>query len=254
MKKILVTSVVSSSVLFGILLASNESYAASWTANTPEMLKIQDGQTSYTMVLGDTLWAISQRTNLTVQALAAINGINLTLGEQYLLPVGRTIYFDGNTVIVKEANGNVVSETIVTDKQKVNPDQNVGESVNPIVTTPPVITPEVPINPVEPVEPTNPTTPVKPVDPTEPTTPVEPTDPTNPVEPTEPTDPEVPEGPYVGAQIPGVENGLVGTYTDDMALMDAMDAYKLANDLHGSDWDYVILNNGYGFYAVWANQ
>lgn len=254
MKKILVTSLVSGSVLFGILLASNESYAASWTANTPEMLKIQDGQTSYTMVLGDTLWAISQRTNLTVQALADINGINLTLGEQYLLPVGRTIYFDGNTVIVKEANGNVVSETIVTDEQKVNPDQNVGESVNSIVTTPPVITPEVPINPVEPVEPTNPTTPVKPVDPTEPTTPVVPTDPTNPVEPTEPTDPEVPEGPYVGAQILGVENGIVGTYTDEVALMDAMDDYKLAHDLHGSEWDYLILNNGYGFYAVWANQ
>lgn len=244
MKKILVTSLVSGSVLFGILLASNESYAASWTANTPEMLKIQDGQTSYTMVLGDTLWAISQRTNLTVQALADINEINLTLGEQYLLPVGRTIYFDGNTVIVKEANGNVVSETIVTDEQKVNPDQNVGESVNPIVTTPPVITPEVPINPVEPVEPTNPTTPVEPTDPTNPVEPVDPT----------PTEPEVPDGPYVGAQLPGVPNGVVGTYTDDMALMDAMDAYKLANDLHGADWDYVILNNGYGFYAVWANQ
>ena len=215
------------------------------------MLKIQDGQTSYTMILGDTLWAISQRTNLTVQALADINGINLNLGEQYLLPVGRTIYFDGNTVIVKEINGNVISETVVSDEQKVNPNQDIGVTVDPSVTTP--IIPASPVVPDTSVKPAIPTEPTKPVEPTNPIDPVDPTEPINPVEPTDP-EPELPQPPYTGTQITGVENGIIGTYSDETALMDAMDAYKLANDLHGSDWDYVILNNGYGFYAVWVNQ
>ncbi|WP_202059921.1 LysM peptidoglycan-binding domain-containing protein [Enterococcus sp. BWR-S5] len=251
MKKFLFMSLFSGVLLTTGLTSTKTAYANPWTANTPDMLKIQDGQTSYTMILGDTLWAISQRTNLTVQALADINGINLNLGEQYLLPVGRTIYFDGNTVIVKEINGNVISETVVSDEQKINPNQDIGVTVDPSVTTP--TTPVSPVVPDTSVKPAIPTEPTKPVEPTNPIDPVDPTEPINPAEPTDP-EPELPQPPYTGTQIPGVENGIVGTYSDETALMDAMDDYKLTNDLHGSDWDYVILNNGYGFYAVWVTQ
>ncbi|MGG5340991.1 LysM peptidoglycan-binding domain-containing protein [Enterococcus sp. AZ192] len=253
MKKRLFLS-LTSVALFGVLVIGTgiETEATTnWSPNSPDMIQIKDGEKSYTLVLGDTLWAISQRTNLTVQTLAEVNSIDLSKGEQYFLPVGRVIYFEGDVVTVKDNQGNVINETTITDENKVNPNQGVGETVNPSVTepttgteTPPtsggeVVAPEVPTNPIAPVEPTDPAKPVDPVDP---------------VDPTDPEEPEVPEGPYVGAQIPGVANGIIGTYTDDTALMDAMDDYKLANDLHGSDWDYLILSNGYGWYAVWVNQ
>lgn len=250
MKKRLFLSLTSIVLFGGLALGTGIEAGATtnWSPNSPDMIQIKDGEKSYTLVLGDTLWAISQKTNLTVQTLAEVNSIDLSKGEQYFLPVGRVIYFEGDVVTIKDNQGNVINETTITDENKVNPNQSVGEIVNPSVTepttdaeTPPtggdeVVVPEMPTNPVVPVEPTDPATPVVPVD------------------PVDPTDPEVPEGPYVGAQIPGVANGIVGTYTDDTALMDAMDDYKLANNLHGSDWDYLILHNGYGWYAIWVSQ
>lgn len=215
--------------------------ASTWVANTPESIQIMEGQQSYTMILGDTLWAISQRTNLTVQTLANINNINLNLGEQYLLPVGRVISFDGNKVTVKAPTGEVVSETIVTEDQKVNPNQNVGEVVNPSIT-----------EPTTPAEGENGVTPEVPggngggaIDPGTPVNPVDPTDPTDPV------DPEVPEETiYRGEFIDGVNNGTIGTWTNKDDMMEYISENWAENTANGTWTDnYVASTNVYGWIA-----
>ncbi|HEM3629042.1 TPA: LysM peptidoglycan-binding domain-containing protein [Streptococcus suis] len=64
-------------------------------ANTPESIMITPGQTSYELKLGDTLWAISQKINASVEELAELNGINLLAGEEKRLSVGRKIVLPG---------------------------------------------------------------------------------------------------------------------------------------------------------------
>ncbi|MGT2896017.1 right-handed parallel beta-helix repeat-containing protein [Streptococcus entericus] len=78
-------------LLFGVM---NHVSADTWVANSPEQIYIGFGDTSYTLKPGDTLWAIAQRLNLTVDFLAEVNGINLSLGEERYLPVGRVISWD----------------------------------------------------------------------------------------------------------------------------------------------------------------
>ncbi|CYU34530.1 LysM domain [Streptococcus suis] len=65
--------------------------ADTWVANTPESIQIGPGQTTYELKLGDTLWAISQKINTSVEELAQLNGINLLAGEEKRLSVGRQI-------------------------------------------------------------------------------------------------------------------------------------------------------------------
>lgn len=254
MKKILFTSLFASVLLTGGLLQTKEAHAAEfWVANSPELLNIQNGQTSYTLVLGDTLWAISQRTNLTVQTLADINTINLALGEQYNLPVGRTIYFDGNKVTVKESDGSIVKETIITDENKVDTAKNVGEPIvgEPQLPTAPS-TPEIPNtgNNTNPTNPDNGDGSDNSNNDDDTTTPSEPgngggntpTDPTTPEEPSEKV--------YRGEIIPGVNNGDIGTWTN----REEMDAYineHWAEKTATGEWteNYVASTNGYGWIA-----
>lgn len=283
-KKIIALS--STLILGATFMASTSVNAttANWKANSPESILIKEGQKSYTLVLGDTLWAISQRTNITVETLASINNIDLSKGEQYFLPVGRLIHFDGNKVIVMEPNGNVVSETIINDEQKVNPQQNVGE---PVKTLKPNEngnnnnSTESGDNGSTDSESTEgETTPENSGgnegggtgETTDPETGGEtPTEPSNPGEggntggneggetPTDPTDPgeggnteepgnEIPEGPYEGTIIPGVNNGAVGTWTDKNAMM----AYIENNwdAVSGGKNDYSMTTNGYGWIAI----
>lgn len=252
MKKALVTSLVSTAILGGGLLFGQTSEATSWTANLPNTIQLVEGQTSYTMVLGDTLWAISQRTNLTVQTLADINSVNLSLGEQYKLPVGRTIYFNGDKVTVKNGAGDVVSETIITDQQKVNPNQNPGEVVDPSIDestrTPETNTGE---ETDTSTQPTTPETPVNPEGNNGTDGGEKPVEPGKPVEPEKPVDPEEPEKVYAGDIIPGVENGAVGTWTDKNAMIAYIEANWTTNIENGT-WteNYSMTHNGYGWIAL----
>lgn len=112
-------------MLFSTLLVSGlaiqtNAYADNWTANSPESIQLEDGATSYTLKNGDTLWAISQITNIKVETLAEINNIDLASGEQYSLEIGRIIYFDGNHVTVRDSNGNVVADKVLDDTDKVD--------------------------------------------------------------------------------------------------------------------------------------
>jgi len=247
MKKMMITGFVSTAVLGGFFFTTQETEASNWTANAPESLQLTTGQTSYTMQLGDTLWAISQRVNITVERLAEVNAINLATGEQYNLPVGRVLTFDGDKVTVTDTTGAVVNEATITNEQKVNPNQSVGEAVNPAVTTPTGTA-----TPTQPAIPGNSgNTEEKPTTPTKPETPGTPTAPTTPEKPTDPSTPEVPEEKvYRGEFIEGVNNGAIGTWTN----RDEMDAYIQAhwaeNTANGT-WteNYVASTNGYGWIA-----
>lgn len=250
MKKMMITGFVSTAVLGGFFFTTQETEASNWTANAPESLQLTTGQTSYTMQLGDTLWAISQRVNITVERLAEVNAINLAAGEQYNLPVGRVLTFDGDKVTVTDATGAVVNEATIKNEQKVSPNQGVGEAVNPTVTTPTGTSgtngAATPTQPAIPGDSGN--TEEKPTTPTEPENPVTPTDPSTPEEPTDPSTPE--DKVYRGDIIPGVNNGAIGTWTN----RDEMDAYIQAhwaeNTANGA-WteNYVASTNGYGWIA-----
>ncbi|KAF1296439.1 hypothetical protein BAU15_12855 [Enterococcus sp. JM4C] len=101
--------------------------ASSWKANTPESIQIKETDTSYTMVYGDTLWAISIRININVQTLAAINDIDLAAGEEYHLAVG--------TVIRWDKSGNITAET--PTGEKINAGVKVNDS-NKVVAEKPI--------------------------------------------------------------------------------------------------------------------
>lgn len=109
-----------STLLVGGMSIQTSVYADEWFANTPESIQIEDGTTSYTLKNGDTLWAISQVTNIKVETLAEINNIDLNSGEQYNLEIGRIIYFDGNHITVKDSNGNVVADKVLNDSDKID--------------------------------------------------------------------------------------------------------------------------------------
>lgn len=243
MKKILFTSLFASILLTGGLFQSRKADAAElWVANSPEMLNIQNGQTSYTLVLGDTLWAISQRTNLNVQTLADINNINLALGEQYNLPVGRTIYFDGNKVTVKEADGSIVKEAIIKDENKVDTSKNVGESV--------VGEPQLPTTPITPEIPNSGNNTNEEEKPTNPDNGNGSNDSDNGKDTTNPSE-EPSEKVYRGDIIPGVNNGSVGTWTNKQEMIDYIEANWAENTANGTWTDnYVMTTNGYGWIAT----
>lgn len=103
--------------------------ADSWTVNTPDQIQIEPGQTSYTMKAGDTLWAIGQKINLTVEFLARINGIDLGKGEEKTLPIGRVIYWyeevEGQEQVT--VDGKIY---VVEPQDKLVESQSVGRPVN----------------------------------------------------------------------------------------------------------------------------
>lgn len=116
--------VVISGIIFFSEVGATEVNAQNWKANTADQIQISGDQKEYTMASGDTLWAIGQKLNVKHERLAEINGINLKSGEQYHLPVGRVINIEGNIATVKSADGNVVSQSIIREKDKVTPSES----------------------------------------------------------------------------------------------------------------------------------
>ncbi|WP_105211611.1 LysM peptidoglycan-binding domain-containing protein [Streptococcus suis] len=89
--------------------------ADTWVANSPESILIVPGQTTYELKLGDTLWAISQKINTSVEELAQMNGINLLAGEEKRLSVGRKIVLSGagTSTVEKNQADEVTSDGVV---------------------------------------------------------------------------------------------------------------------------------------------
>ncbi|EOB3445291.1 LysM peptidoglycan-binding domain-containing protein [Enterococcus faecalis] len=109
----------------GIALAMNseKAEAAEWTPRTAEQIKAEIKGNEYTIVWGDTLSAISQATNITVQKLADMNKI----ANVDLIYAGNKLSFDGNVASVQNSAGETVAQTVIQDKDKVNPSQPVGQ-------------------------------------------------------------------------------------------------------------------------------
>ncbi|EGO2749684.1 LysM domain-containing protein [Enterococcus faecalis] len=109
----------------GIALAMNseKADAAEWTPRTAEQIKAEIKGNEYTIVWGDTLSAISQATNITVQKLADMNKI----ANVDLIYAGNKLSFDGNVASVQNSAGETVAQTVIQDTDKVNPSQPVGQ-------------------------------------------------------------------------------------------------------------------------------
>ncbi|MGY3778990.1 bacterial Ig-like domain-containing protein [Isobaculum melis] len=112
MKKVKKQWVVASSLMAGVALSlafgSTQASAREWVANTPESIQITQGQKEYTIKWGDTLWAISEKSGLTIETLASLNNIanaNLIYEGNIL-----SLSADGVSVKVTDAAGNTLAE------------------------------------------------------------------------------------------------------------------------------------------------
>lgn len=119
-------------------LSTNNVYANEWAATTIEQMqskiKTDDGQ--YTFQNGDTFWVIGNAINIKPEKLMEMNGF--TQGQQYTVPVGTVIKWDGNHVTVTDTQGNIVSDKVVSETDKIDPTkpvagQNSDEQKNPVV-------------------------------------------------------------------------------------------------------------------------
>ncbi|MDM8213391.1 CAP domain-containing protein [Enterococcus hirae] len=115
--------------MFGMFLFSAgapQASAAEWVANSPEQIssRITEGQKSLTMVEGDTVWNIGVALNIKdPMQLLFDNGFKD--GEQFSIPVGTVISWDGNHITVTDPAGNVVKETTVQDSDKMDASKTV---------------------------------------------------------------------------------------------------------------------------------
>lgn len=97
--------------------APMEASAAEWNARTPQQIQITD-RSHYDIVWGDTLWAISEASNVSIEALVEINHI----ANRDLILAGNYLVIEGNVVSVTQQNGQ-------TDSFKVE-----GNTVTPVET------------------------------------------------------------------------------------------------------------------------
>lgn len=137
MKNTLLKGLLFASVVLGGLTAANVTAHASeedgvWQARTVEQIKADISGNQYLVKWGDTLSGISAATNITVDKLQQLNGIQ----DINLIYAGNTLTleFDGNTVIVKDQNGIVQDEQVVQESDKNVANAPIGQEAP--VTTP----------------------------------------------------------------------------------------------------------------------
>ena len=93
----------------GLVLVSQNVSADTWVANSPSQITIAEGDTSYQLKKGDTLWAVSQVIGIDVPTLAQLSGIDLSVGQERYLPVGYTIRWtaDKSLLTLEDSTGTV---------------------------------------------------------------------------------------------------------------------------------------------------
>lgn len=100
--------------------------AAEWTPRSVEQIKADITGKEYTIVWGDTLSAISEATNITVERLAQWNNIS----NIDLIFAGNKLVFEGNVVSLKDSDGNTVSQAVIQDQDKNDPTKPIGGGSN----------------------------------------------------------------------------------------------------------------------------
>lgn len=131
MTKLVSMSTIAATVLSGLVLAASPVQAATWTARKPAEIQISKGQKVYTIQWGDTLWAISQRTNITVAKLAQLNGV----ANPSFIMTGATLTLDWSqagtaTATMMVPDGTVTGQSTIQQQDKVDPAKSVGTTVS----------------------------------------------------------------------------------------------------------------------------
>lgn len=131
MTKLVSMSTVAATVLSGLVLAASPVQAATWTARKPAEIQITKGQKTYTIQWGDTLWAISQRTNITVAKLAQLNGV----ANPNFIMTGATLTLDWSqagtaTATMMAPDGTVTGQSTIQQQDKVDPAKSVGTTIS----------------------------------------------------------------------------------------------------------------------------
>lgn len=126
----------SSLMLGAVSINSMDVKADTWKANTAEEIatRLDISSGSYTFVKGDTYWEVGNVLNIKANVLMEMNGINE--GEQYTIPVGHVVHWDGNHVTVKDAEGNTISDSIIKDEDKVDPNSTIAGQASDTPKTP----------------------------------------------------------------------------------------------------------------------
>lgn len=110
----------------GMALAmhTEKAEAAEWTPRSAEQIKAEISGNKYTIVWGDTLSAISEATNITVEKLAQWNSIS----NVDLIFAGNTISWDGNVATMENAQGDTISQAVIqeTPADRVDPTKPIG--------------------------------------------------------------------------------------------------------------------------------
>ena len=125
------SAMVAATLFSTVALAGTANAQKAWVARKPQEIQIVNGQKEYTIQWGDTLWAISQKTNITISKLAQINNI----GDVNFIMTGNKLVLNwdsnGNaTATVVNQNGSVQSTSTITNQDKVDPSQQVGTTVS----------------------------------------------------------------------------------------------------------------------------
>lgn len=131
MTKLVSMSTIAATVLSGLVLAASPVQAAAWTPRKPAEIQITKGQKVYTIQWGDTLWAISERTNITVAKLAQLNGV----ANPSFIMTGATLTLDWSqagtaTATMTAPDGTVTGQSTIQQQDKVDPAKSVGTTVS----------------------------------------------------------------------------------------------------------------------------
>lgn len=119
------------SILGATFLQPKEVNADAWQVNSVADIasRIDETSRSLTMIEGDTIWNIGVALNIKhPMQLLADNGYQN--GEQYTLPVGTVISWDGNYVMVTDGQNEVIGEQVVTNNEKMNPEQTIANQIS----------------------------------------------------------------------------------------------------------------------------
>lgn len=141
MLKVLALGIVVGGVSLAVGTNAEAAENKVWTPRSAEQIKAEIKGNEYTIVWGDTLSAISQATNITVQKLADMNKIT----NVDLIYAGNKLVFNGNVASVQNSAGETVAQTVIQEKDKVDPNQPVGQgTTSNTQTTPNTTTPTTP--------------------------------------------------------------------------------------------------------------